>query len=106
MSKIGIAASSLYVLFALVVFVAHLYSVETNPADSGESRIPFFMLTLPWMMYIPSSWHYSSAWSLFAYPISWICIALNALLIYGIVALSTSIVRRLWKDVWHVIHHR
>ena len=105
MCKIGIAASSLYVVLALAVFVAHLYSVETNPADSGESGIPIFMLTLPWMMYIPSSWHYSSAWGLFAYPVSWICIALNALLIYGIVALSTSIVRRLWRGVWHVINH-
>jgi len=106
MSKIGIAAVSLYVVLALVVFAAHLYYVETNPADSGESGIPFFMLTLPWMMYIPSSWHYSTAWSLFAYLISWICVTLNALLIYGIVALTTSIIRRLWRVVRHAIINR
>lgn len=64
-TRAGGAAAILYLIAALIFFVAHRYSVRTNPADSGESAIPLAMFALPWVMFIPDSWHYLPArsWS-------------------------------------------
>jgi hypothetical protein len=99
-SKVGITVSTLYVLLAMAVFVAHIYSVKTNPADSGESAIPLYMLALPWMMFVPASWYYLAEWSWLAYPVLWLCVALNAFLIYSVTGLLTSIIQ--W--IWHRFH--
>ena len=77
-SKVSLAIASFYVLLATIVFVLHFYSVKTNPADSGESALPFFILTLPWMMFVPTSWFNLPAWNWLAYPIAWFCVTFNA----------------------------
>lgn len=105
-SKAGIAVATFYVLFAMTVFVAHIYSVKTSPSDSGESAIPFFMLALPWMMLVPASWHYLLAWSWLAYPVLWFCVTFNAFLIYCAVGLATSIVQWAWGRFIFVVRNR
>lgn len=96
-SKPALIIASFYLLLAMAVFAAHLYSVKTNPADSGESGIPFFMLTLPWITLVPGSWHYTAAWSWLAYPVSWFCVALNGFIVYCTVGLAHSITRWAWR---------
>jgi hypothetical protein len=105
-SKAGIAVATLYVLVAMTIFVAHIYSVKTNPADSGESAIPFFMLALPWVMFVPASWHHLPAWSWLAYPVLWFCVTFNAFLIYSAVGLVTSIVQWAWGRFLYVARNR
>lgn len=90
-SRAGAVAAMLYLLAAAGVFVAHWYSVKTNPADSGESAIPFFLLTLPWMLAVPESWMSSAAWAWMAYPLAWLCVGVNALILYGAVALGVFV---------------
>lgn len=81
-SKPGRYVAGAYLMLAMIAFVTHLISVNTNPGDSGESAIPFFMLTLPWGMMLPKSLFYSSAWAYMAYPVGWLLVILNSLLIY------------------------
>ncbi|MDD5275752.1 MAG: hypothetical protein PHR16_06690 [Methylovulum sp.] len=96
-SKLALTVAGFYLLLAMAVFAAHLYSVTTNPADSGESGIPFFMLTLPWIKLVPVSWYYTAAWSWLAYPVSWFCVALNTFIVYCTVGLAHSITAWAWK---------
>ena len=81
-SKPGRIIAGIYLAMALVAFVTHLISVKTNPADSGESALPFFLLTLPWGMMLPKSLLYTSAWAYLAYPVGWLLVALNSLILY------------------------
>lgn len=92
-SKVGMIIAVLYLLLAAGVFIAHLYSVNTNPGDSGESAIPFMLLTLPWLFIVPQSLMYAPAWAWLAYPLGWLFVVLNALALYYVVALSLSILR-------------
>lgn len=98
-SRAGAAAAVLYLLIAAAAFVAHLYSVKTNPADSGESALPFVLLGLPWTMQLPSHWMGLEIWPWIAYPVGWLCVALNAAILYGLVALSLSGARWLWGKI-------
>lgn len=95
--RAGIAAATLYLLMALVVFLSHLYSVKTNPADSGESGIPFFLLTLPWMRFVPASWRYAPAWEVLAYPLAWLCILINAGVLFALFGGLATIVQWGWN---------
>ncbi len=81
-SRFGWFIAGAYIALALVTFVAHLVPVKTNPADSGESAIPFFLLTLPWGMMLPKSLLYTSAWAYLAHPVGWLLVLLNSLILY------------------------
>ncbi len=81
-SKPGRIVAGGYLLLAAIAFVTHLVSVNTNPADSGESALPFFLLTLPWGMMLQKSLLYTSAWAYLAYPVGWLLVALNSLILY------------------------
>jgi hypothetical protein len=96
-STLGIVLALLYLLLVLLFFVAHLYSVETNPADSGESAIPLYLLALPWMAWVPSAWTSWSEWSWLAYPVLGFCIALNAVLVFTMVSALAFIVSWGWR---------
>lgn len=100
-SKIAIVAASLYLLIAVAVFVAHLYSVKTNAGDSGESAIPLFMLSLPWIMLMSTFWQ-SGIWAWLAYPVLWLCIGFNAVLIYAGVSFVVFILQWLGKILHRV----
>jgi hypothetical protein len=90
-STAGAIAAILYLLVAAGVFVAHVYSVKTNPADSGESAIPFFLLTLPWALAVPEALIRSTAWVWLSYPLAWLFVGLNALILYCAVALGVFV---------------
>jgi len=81
-SKPGRIIAGAYLVLAMIAFVTHLISVKTNPADSGESALPFFLLTLPWGMMLPKSLLYTSAWAYLAYPVGWMLVLLNSLILY------------------------
>lgn len=81
-ARLGWAISGFYLIVALVVFCAHWVSVLTNPADSGESAIGFFLMTLPWGLWLSKFLSATADWGYWAYPVAWLCIALNALLLY------------------------
>lgn len=100
-SKVAKVIALLYVLLVITVFLAHIYSVKTNAADSGESAIPLYLLALPWIKLIPASFFYSTAWGWLAYPALWLCVSLNGFFIYYIIsrsALVISYVRRMFID--------
>jgi hypothetical protein len=90
-SRAGAVAALLYLLIAAGVFIAHVYSVKTNPADSGESAIPFFLLTLPWTLAVPASWMYSAVWAWAAYSLAWLFVGINALILYCAAALGVFV---------------
>lgn len=81
-SRPGRIVAGAYLSLALIAFVTHLISVKTNPADSGESAIPFFLLTLPWGMMLPKSLLYTELWTYMAYPAAWGAIVLNSIMLY------------------------
>jgi|CXWL01.1.fsa_nt_gi hypothetical protein len=89
-SKVGVAVAGVYFLVALAAFVGHIYSTRTNPADSGESALLFYLLSLPWMKLIPAPWMYSQFWPWLAYPVAWLCITLNIFLVFRIISLACS----------------
>ncbi len=81
-SKPGRFVAGAYLLLAMFAFATHLISVKTNTGDSGESAIAFFLLTLPWGMMLPKSLFHSPAWAYLAYPVGWLLVILNSLIIY------------------------
>lgn len=81
-SKPGRIIAGAYLALALIAFVTHLISVKFNAGDSGESAIPFFLLTLPWGMMLPKSLMYTAAWAYLAYPVGWLLVILNSLILY------------------------
>ena len=97
--RLAWAAAGLYVIAAAVLFGAHWYSLKTNPGDSGESAIPFFLLTLPWMLAVPEAMIRSAYWIWLSYPLAWVSVYLNAGLVYGLVRLITVACRWLWERV-------
>jgi hypothetical protein len=46
-SRAGRLITGTYLFCTAAAFLAHLYSVNTNPADSGESALPFFSFNTP-----------------------------------------------------------
>jgi len=81
-SKFGFIISGFYLVLAAVAFGTHIYSVETNSADSGLSALWFALLAMPWIQLIPDSLAYSPLWGLLVYPVCWLMVALNAFILY------------------------
>lgn len=100
-SRFAVAVTAVFLFAALVFFIEHIHSVATNPADSGESALLFYMLALPWISLVPSSWTYWSGWYWLAYPVAWFCVVINALVIYLVVALAAAMVRRIAGKLGH-----
>ena len=44
----ALSVSAGFLLLAAAAYLQHVHSVGTNPADSGESGILFFLFSLPW----------------------------------------------------------
>ena len=53
-SKAGFIVAGLFVGLALLALASHLYSVNTNTGDSGESAIMLIPFMLPWISWIPA----------------------------------------------------
>lgn len=85
-SKTGITAALVFLGSAAGMFLWHLYSVKTNPADSGESAIGFALFTLPWLAIIPKEILRSEIWDRSGHMIGWFCAAVNSFIIYWVVA--------------------
>jgi len=84
-SRLELALASGYLLLALVLFGAGLYSATTNPADSGLGMLGFYLLLWPWnsvFARLPDSVVYAGYWSVLGPGIALIMMALNCVILY------------------------
>jgi hypothetical protein len=81
-SRVGLALAGAFLAVGAVLFVIHLVAMKTNPADSGESALLFFLLTLPWAYLLPDSVINAPWWDRVAYVAGWVLVAFNAFLLY------------------------
>jgi hypothetical protein len=81
-SRVGLALAGAFLAAAAVLFAVHVVSFKTNPADSGESALWFFLLTLPWAYLLPEAVISAPWWDRVAYGAGWLLVALNAFLVY------------------------
>jgi hypothetical protein len=81
-SAVGGALAGIFLAVALGFFVLHVMSFKTNAADSGESALWFFLLTLPWAYLLPEAVIDAPWWDRVAYAAGWALVALNAFLLY------------------------
>ena len=81
-SRAGAALGGAFLAVAAVLFAVHVYSMKTNQADSGESALLFFMLTLPWALLLPETVINAPWWEEAAYGAGWGLVGLNAFLLY------------------------
>ncbi len=88
-SKFGIIVACIFLFAALMAFLWGMYSTKKNTADSGESMILFFLFSMPWGLLtalLPSAVIYSKIWNLLAFPVIWLEVGCNALLLYRLTA--------------------
>jgi len=81
-SRLGAALAAVFLALALALFALHVHSMKTNPGDSGESALLFFLLTLPWAYLLPEAVINASWWDRVAYAAGWGLVGLNAFLLY------------------------
>lgn len=84
-SRVGFVLAGAFLGLAAALFAVHIVSMKTNPADSGESALLFFLLTLPWAYLLPESVINASWWDRVAYGAGWVLVAFNAFLLYCVV---------------------
>lgn len=85
-SKAGMTAALIFLGLAAVIFLGHLYSVKTNPADSGESAIGFALFTLPWLAIVSKQALRSEIWDYSGYILGWFCVVVNSFIVYWVVS--------------------
>ncbi len=83
-SKPGWIVAGLFTTLAMVAFLAHRYSILTNPGDSGESAVVLIPFASPWIFWIPDGVLHSRYWDTLAYPVFWGLVLLNACMLYGV----------------------
>jgi hypothetical protein len=81
-SRVGLALAGAFLAVAAALFARHILSVKTNPADSGESALWFFLLTLPWAYLLPEAVINAPWWDRIAYGAGWLLVGFNAFLLY------------------------
>jgi hypothetical protein len=81
-SRVGLGLAGTFLGVAVALFALHILSVTTNPADSGESALWFFLLTLPWAYLLPEAVINAPWWDRVAYGAGWVLVILNAFLLY------------------------
>jgi hypothetical protein len=81
-SRFGLVLAGAFLALAAVLFVMHVVSMKTNQADSGESALWFFLLTLPWAYLLPEAVIDAPWWDRVAYGAGWALVAFNAFLLY------------------------
>lgn len=81
-SRAGAALAGAFLGVAAVLFAVHVHSMTTNQADSGESALLFFLLTLPWAFLLPEAVINAPWWDRIAYGAGWGLVGLNAFLLY------------------------
>ncbi|HSD43704.1 MAG TPA: hypothetical protein VLD36_17785 [Burkholderiales bacterium] len=84
LSRTGCALAITFLCIAGALFALHWHSFRTNPGDSGESALWFFLCTLPWAFLLPEALVSSPGWDDVAYYIGWAFVAWNAFLLYCI----------------------
>lgn len=81
-SKRALTISSAFLFLATLALALHLYSMHTDPNDTGTSAVFLVLFTFPWMQLIPDSWVASDNWTWLVYPLTIIIILGNAFLLY------------------------
>ena len=81
-SKAGFIVAGLFVGLALLALASHLYSVNTNTGDSGESAIMLIPFMLPWISWIPAEVFNASGAVWLAYLMFLLLVLLNGFLLY------------------------
>ena len=81
-SKSGWIVAGMFLLLATLAFLAHLYSITTDPGDSGESAVILIPFSSPWIFWVPDSIIHSRLCHWLAYPVFWGLTLLNAFFIY------------------------
>ena len=81
-SRVGRVLAGVFLAGAAVLFAMHLVGMKTNPADSGDRALWFFLLTLPWAYLLPEAVINAPWWDRVAYGAGWLLVAFNAFLLY------------------------
>jgi len=81
-SKFAFIVAGIFIFLAVAALFMHLYSVRTNPGDSGESGIVMLPFSVPWILMVPSSVAYSRFWAYGVYSFYFACVSINALILY------------------------
>jgi hypothetical protein len=82
LSKVGLALAVTFLCIAGALFALHFHALRTNPANSGESALWFFLCTLPWAFLLPESVTGAPWWDELADYAGWALVAWNAFLLY------------------------
>ena len=94
----GMASAGLFSVLALIVLLLHLYSVVSNPGDSGESGIMLIPFSLPWILLVPSQIREASFWVRGCYVFYFAVVVLNAAIIYAVVSAVSALVKKALKS--------
>ena len=78
----GFIIAGIFAVLAMAALISHLYSVKTNPGDSGESAIVLLPFASPWIFMVPKSVAYSKLWAYGAYVFYILCVIVNATILY------------------------
>jgi hypothetical protein len=81
-SRAGLALAITFLCVAGALFALHFHAYRTNPANSGESGLWFFLCTLPWAFLVPESVTAAPWWDDVADHAAWLFVAWNAFLLY------------------------
>ena len=82
LSRLGFALAVTFLLVAGALFALHVHAYRTNPADSGESALWFFLCTLPWAFLLPEAVINAPWWDEVSNYVGWALAAWNAFLLY------------------------
>ncbi len=82
LSKVGLSLAITFLCIAGALFALHVHAFSTNPANSGESALWFFLCTLPWAFLLPGAVLDAPWWDRIADYVGWALVAWNAFLLY------------------------
>jgi hypothetical protein len=82
LSRVGFVLAITFLCVAGALFALHFHAYRTNPANSGESALWFFLCTLPWAFLVPESVIDAPWWDDVADYAGWLFVAWNAFLLY------------------------
>lgn len=72
----SVLSSGIFIVVAVLAFVYHMAN-----GDIDGSGLVFFLMTAPWGWALPDAVTTSAHWDVLAYPVAWIMIVTNAVVI-------------------------
>ncbi len=74
--------AGIYVGLGVLALLWHLYSVTTNPADTGLSALYLYFLAKPWIDLPGEAIVNSGWWGVLVYPLAMLFVLINSFILY------------------------